>query len=123
MVFVGIVSALAASALFNLGVAVQALDARVSPRYEALRLSLIKRLVHKRRWVAGLLIGGLGFPFEVLAFAKAPFVVVQPLLATGLLDHYIWSMFHFGLVTWGGMGIALSSASDRLDAPAKPDSE
>src|SRR2546428_2423341 len=85
MVFVGIISALAASALFNLGVAVQALDARVSPRDEALRLSLIRRLVRKRRWVAGLLIGGLGFPFEVLAFANAPFVVVQPLLATGLL--------------------------------------
>jgi drug/metabolite transporter (DMT)-like permease len=33
----------------------------------------------------GLVIGGLGFPLEVLAFATAPFVVVMPLLATGLL--------------------------------------
>jgi drug/metabolite transporter (DMT)-like permease len=85
MVFVGIIAALCASALFNLGIGVQALDAREAPRDEALRLSLIRRLLNKRRWVIGLVIGGLGFPLEVLAFADAPFVVVLPLLATGLL--------------------------------------
>ncbi len=85
MVLVGIFAALGASALFNLGIGVQALDAREAPRHEALRLSLIRRLVQKRRWILGLLIGGLGFPLEVVAFAKAPFVVVMPLLASGLL--------------------------------------
>src|SRR5690348_12802883 len=85
MVLVGIIAALCASALFNLGIGVQALDARDAPRDEALRLSLSRRLVQKRRWILGLLIGGLGFPLEVLAFAKAPFVVVMPLLASGLL--------------------------------------
>src|SRR2546423_9387041 len=85
MVFAGIIAALGASALFNLGIGVQALDAREAPRDEALRLSLIRRLLQERRWVLGLLIGGLGFPLEVFAFANAPFVVVMPLLATGLL--------------------------------------
>lgn len=85
MVLFGILAALGASALFNLGIGVQALDAREAPRDDALRLSLIRRLLRKRRWVLGLFIGGLGFPLEVLAFAKAPFVVVMPLLATGLL--------------------------------------
>jgi drug/metabolite transporter (DMT)-like permease len=85
MVLLGILAALGASALFNLGIGVQALDAREAPRADALRFSLIRRLLQKRRWVLGLFIGGLGFPLEVVAFAKAPFVVVMPLLATGLL--------------------------------------
>jgi drug/metabolite transporter (DMT)-like permease len=85
MVLFGILAALGASALFNLGIGMQALDAREAPPGDALRLSLIRRLLQKRRWVLGLFIGGLGFPLEVLAFAKAPFVVVMPLLATGLL--------------------------------------
>lgn len=68
-----------------MGVALQALDAREAPAEEGLRLSLLARLARHPRWVAGLLIGGLGFPLEALAFAEAPFVVVQPALAAGLL--------------------------------------
>src|SRR5690349_5443379 len=101
MVLVGILSALAASALFNLGIGVQALDAREAPKHEALRLSLIRRLLQKRRWVLGFLIAGLGFPLEVLAFAKAPFVVVMPLLASGLLLLLVLGMRMLGeRVTW-----------------------
>ena len=85
MVLLGVTSALGASSLFNLGIGVQALDAREAPRDETLRLSLIRRLIRKPRWMIGLVIGGLGFPLEVIAFATAPFVVVMPLLATGLL--------------------------------------
>ncbi len=85
MFLIGLSAALAASTLFNLGVALQALDARAAPRADALRLSLLGRLLRKRRWVVGFLLGGLGFPLEVLAFADAPFVVVQPALAVGLL--------------------------------------
>jgi drug/metabolite transporter (DMT)-like permease len=81
----GLAAAVGASVLFNLGVALQALEARRAPREEGLRVSLLARLLRRRRWVAGLLLGGLGFPLEVLAFADAPFVVVQPALAAGLL--------------------------------------
>jgi drug/metabolite transporter (DMT)-like permease len=85
MLVVGLIAALGASVLFNLGIAVQALDARAAPRDEVLSLSLLRRLLRKRRWLVGLLIGGLGFPLEVFAFAEAPFVVVQPMLVAGLL--------------------------------------
>src|SRR5205807_10411826 len=81
----GLAAALAASVLFNVGVALQALDAREAPKDEGLRLSLLKRLVRRRRWLLGFALGGLGFPLEVLAFADAPFVVVQPALAAGLV--------------------------------------
>ena len=85
MSVLGIGAAIVASVLFNVGVALQALDAREAPLEEGLRLSLLRRLVRRPRWLLGLALGILGFPFEALAFAWAPFVIVQPALAAGLL--------------------------------------
>ena len=81
----GLLAALAAGVLFNVGSALQALDAREAPADEGLRLRLLARLARRRRWIAGLVLGGLGFGLQVLAFARAPFVVVQPALAAGLV--------------------------------------
>ncbi|MEA2274448.1 MAG: hypothetical protein QOI98_3156 [Solirubrobacteraceae bacterium] len=85
MFVVGLAAALVASALFNLGIVLQALDARLQPPERGLRLSLLIALLRRPRWVAGFLMGGVGFLLEVLAFEDAPFVVVQPALAAGLL--------------------------------------
>ena len=85
MLLVGIVCALAASALFNVGIALQALEARAAPRRTTLRLSLVALLLRRRLWVAGLLLGLVGVVPQVVALGTAPFVVVQPLLAVGLL--------------------------------------
>src|SRR5882672_5940536 len=85
MLAVGLVAAIAASVLFNVGIGLQALEARAAPIELGLRLSLLVRLLRRPRWLAGLLVGGAGVPFEVLAFANAPFVAVEPILASGLL--------------------------------------
>jgi hypothetical protein len=85
MLAIGLLSGLAASALFNVGVALQALEARATPPDLGLRPSLLVRLLGRPRWVLGLLLGGIGVPLEVVAFANAPFIVVQPILAAGLL--------------------------------------
>jgi drug/metabolite transporter (DMT)-like permease len=85
MLAAGLIAAIVSSVLFNLGIAVQAIEARRTPREEGLRASLIWDLLHRRLWVAGLGIEWFGVPLEILAFAWAPFVVVQPLLACGLL--------------------------------------
>jgi drug/metabolite transporter (DMT)-like permease len=85
MLAAGLIAAIISSVLFNLGIALQAVEARRTPREEGLRLSLIWDLLHRRLWVTGLGIEWLGVPLEILAFAWAPFVVVQPLLACGLL--------------------------------------
>ncbi len=85
MLALGLVAAVAASVAFNVGVVLQAADARREPAEEGLRLSLLTHLLHRRRWVAGLLLGGLGFGLQVVALSLAPFVVVQPVLAAGLL--------------------------------------
>jgi hypothetical protein len=81
----GLVAALAASALFNVGLALQALEARDAPAVLSLRVSLLARLLRRPRWLLGWLLGLLGIGPQVLALAVAPFVAVQPTLAVGLL--------------------------------------
>lgn len=81
----GLLAAVAASVAFNVGIVLQAADAREQPASEGLRLSLLAHLVRRRRWIAGLLLGFAGFLLQVLALALLPFVVVQPVLAAGLL--------------------------------------
>ncbi len=85
MLAIGLACGLIASVLFNVGIALQALEARTTPAEEGLHASLLMRLLRRPRWLAGLLLGGLGVVFEAIAFANAPFVVIEPLLASGLL--------------------------------------
>ena len=85
MLLLGLVAALAASVLFNVGIVLQALDARVVPRALSLRLGLLRRLFARPRWVVGWLLGLVGIWPQIVAYEKAPFVVVQPALAVGLL--------------------------------------
>src|SRR4051794_8004167 len=85
MLAAGLIAGIVASVLFNVGIALQAVEARRAPAAHSLRASLIWDLLHRPRWVAGLGVEWAGVPLEILAFAWAPFVVVQPLLACGLL--------------------------------------
>ena len=82
---VGLAAALTASVLFNVGIVLQAIDARVAPPGLALRLALLWRLLRRRVWLLGWLLGIVGIWPQVVAYARAPFVVVQPALAAGLL--------------------------------------
>ena len=81
----GLAAALAASALFNIGVVLQALEARRVPRSRSLRLSLIGSLLRRPRWLLGTALGLVGVAPQVVALWLAPFVVVQPALGAGLL--------------------------------------
>ena len=81
----GLAAAVLASILFNVGVVLQAVDARVAPRSLQLRVALLRRLIGRPIWVTGLVLGLLGGVPQAYAYAHAPFVLVQPVLATGLL--------------------------------------
>jgi len=81
----GLAAALVASALFNIGIALQGIEARSAPKQLGLRVGLLTRLFRRKRWVLGWVLGVVGIAPQVLAFAAAPFVVVQTLLASGLL--------------------------------------
>ncbi len=81
----GLLLALIASALFNVAVAVQALDARTLPRELSLRFGLLRQLVRRRRWRLGMLLALVGWPLHAAALGLAPLTAVQPALAAGLL--------------------------------------
>src|SRR5947209_4830282 len=85
MFVLGLAAALLASLLFNVGVALQGLEARAAPTSLGLRVSILGRLLRRRRWMLGFALGLLGVAPQVLAYATAPFIVVQPALASGLL--------------------------------------
>ncbi len=81
----GIAAAVGASALYSLGVALQALDARETEHHHYLRLGLARDLVKRGRWLLGTGLSILGWPLQLLALSLAPLVVVQPAMAGGLL--------------------------------------
>ncbi len=85
MLWLGLATAVIASVLFNVGIVLQALDARVAPHELALRLALLARLLSRPRWVVGFLLGLIGVWPQIVSYANAPFVVVQPALTIGLL--------------------------------------
>jgi drug/metabolite transporter (DMT)-like permease len=81
----GLLLACTASALFAVGVSIQALDARRAPPEHGLRVSLLRRLVRRPRWLFGTWLAVSGWPFHLVALLLAPLTVVQPALASGLL--------------------------------------
>ena len=85
MLVLGILAAVASSCLYNLSIAMQALQAREVPPEHGLRPSLLVRLVKNPRWLGATGIGLLGWPLELAALLLAPLTVVQPVLASGLL--------------------------------------
>src|SRR3954471_3550292 len=82
---IGAALACLASCLFNAAIAIQALEARkVAQRY-GLRLSLLRRLVNRPRWLGGTALAVLALPLQTVALLFAPLTVVQPCDAAGLL--------------------------------------
>jgi hypothetical protein len=82
---IGVVSALVAAALYAVGIALQALEARNAPPEHALRFSLFRRLVGRPLWVAGTALGLAGWIAQGYALTRAPLTLVQPLLGTSLV--------------------------------------
>lgn len=81
----GILAAVGASTLYSLGIALQAVDAKRSPKEDHLRPALVLGLLQRARWLIGTGLSMLGWPLQVLALLLAPLVVVQPALAMGLI--------------------------------------
>lgn len=81
----GLAAAITASVLFDVAVALQALETRRVTHRHALRPSLLVNLVQRRVWLLATGLALLGWPFQVAALALAPLTVVQPALAAGLL--------------------------------------
>lgn len=82
---VGLAAALGAAILFNVGVTLQALEARKSPKSLGLKVGLLGHLLKRPLWLVGAALGILGFGPQLIALADAPFAVVQTALTAGLV--------------------------------------
>lgn len=85
MLALGILAAVGASVLYNVSIALQALEVRGVPHEHSLRPSLIGKLLRNRRWLGATALGLVGWPLEIIALLLAPLTVVQPCLVSGLI--------------------------------------
>lgn len=85
MTGIGIAAALAAAVANAMAVVLQASEARRSPSREGMHASLLVRLAHRPRWLAGSGLIAVGGVLQILALALAPIAIVQPTLATDML--------------------------------------
>ena len=83
-VVTGLIAAAGAAACFESGYALQAFEARAAPPADALRASLLRRLLARPRWLIGTALTLFGALLQVVALRYAPVVVVQAVLALGL---------------------------------------
>src|SRR3954453_1003988 len=84
-VIAGVALAAVASVLFNIAIVIQASEVREVPDEYGLRVSLFGRLLRRRRWLFGTLLGLIAFPLQTIALLWAPLTAVQPADAAGLL--------------------------------------
>jgi drug/metabolite transporter (DMT)-like permease len=80
-----IVSALGSALMYAFASVLQQRGAAAQPADQALRLSLLARLLRNPVWVLGLGCDVLGYLLQFIALGHGPLVVVQPLLICGLL--------------------------------------
>ena len=84
-VLFGMAAAVAASAAYNVAIALQAVEAREVPEEHGLRPALLLRLLRRPVWLAGAGLNLLGGALQTVALLLAPLTLVQPYLAAGLL--------------------------------------
>jgi len=128
---VGVLAALAAAMLYSAGVALQSIEARQAPSEDSLRLSLLRWLVTRRRWLIGTACVAGGWLMQAVALLIAPITVVQPALAVSVVALLIISMRFFGervgvrevtgavAIIVGVAGLVMVSPGES-DAHAKP---
>jgi drug/metabolite transporter (DMT)-like permease len=85
MFALGLAAAIVAAILFNVGIALQAIEARRAPRSLALKVGLLGHLLQRPLWLLGAALGIVGIGPQLVGLAYAPFAVVQTTLTGGLV--------------------------------------
>jgi drug/metabolite transporter (DMT)-like permease len=80
-----VLAAVATATLYALSTSLQALEARRAPADEALRASLIARLLRRPLWLLGTACGLAAWPLQAVALALGSVALVQPALGFGLV--------------------------------------
>jgi drug/metabolite transporter (DMT)-like permease len=95
-VVLGALAAIAAAALYSIGVTLQAIEARETDEECSLKPTLLKSLLQRKRWVAGTLCVAGGWTMQAVALLLAPITVVQPALALSVVGLLLIGVHWFG---------------------------
>jgi drug/metabolite transporter (DMT)-like permease len=122
----GVVAALSAAVLYSVGVTLQAIEARQAPAEEALKPSLLRRLVIRPRWIGGTGCVAGGWAMQATALLLAPITIVQPTLAVSVVMLLVISLLFFDETVGrrevtGALGIVVGVAGLVLAAPSQTD--
>jgi drug/metabolite transporter (DMT)-like permease len=82
---IAVALAAVSASMYSLATSLQALEARRVPSSEALRASLIARLIRRPLWLAGTAAGIVAWPLQALALAFGSVALVMPALGFGLV--------------------------------------
>lgn len=82
MIIVGILIAFAAATASAFALVLQAQEASGTSQALAGRVSLLRLLVRRPRWVLGTALLALAWPLQIVSLSFAPLTVVQPVLAS-----------------------------------------
>jgi drug/metabolite transporter (DMT)-like permease len=111
----GLAAAIWAAILFNVGIALQAIEARRAPKSLGLKVGLVGHLLQRPLWLLGAALGIVGFGPQLVALAYAPFAVVQTTLTAGLaLLLFIATRFlgeHVGRAALAGVGLMIAGVA------------
>jgi drug/metabolite transporter (DMT)-like permease len=80
-----VVLAVVAATAFGFGMALQQRGARSVDFEHAMRPSLLRHLLVRRVWLAGMVVSGVGFLVQLLALRNGPVVTVQPIVTSALV--------------------------------------
>lgn len=94
--FVAIVLGAVAAALFAISTSLQALEARETPREEALRFGLLERLARRPKWIIGTAAGVCAWPLQAAALTFGSVALVQPTFGFGLVMLLVLAVLMLG---------------------------
>lgn len=108
-IVISTVFALGAAALFGTSTVLQQAAARREEGVPVMGVRVIRRLVHRPRWLAAVFLSGLSFGVQAVALAFGPLVLVLPISATDILFALpiLAHMRHLRLrsTDWGASGL------------------
>jgi drug/metabolite transporter (DMT)-like permease len=103
--------ALASAVAYNAGYLLEKRALSALPRLEVRPVVLVRTVIRSRRWVAGFVAMLVGLGLQVIALTLAPVMVVQVVLAAGLLALVVLARVtlgeQMGSRDWAALGLVL----------------
>jgi len=115
-----IVLAVLAASSFGTGMALQQRGARAVDFEHALKPSVVRHLLVRRVWLAGIVVSGVGFLLQLVALRDGSVVTVQPIVTSALVVCLAvtawWDRAPLGRRAWGSIVAVVAGVAVFIEA-------